>query len=246
IFWSPSETLTDIKGIPYYTAYKAEECKERGFTCYMGDDYKKYMFVPGEFSRVRRISGEEVTWTKEMTAPAEGTDIRLKYVHTLKGPKHIITLEASGKDAVGQNMHLRLCPYFHQGWDLADPEEASEKVPDPRSAGQERNVFAALGKEVFAWSETNPETVSKTFPERPLRLEIYNRNPGEGKTCDDNPLMNRGFTLTSPGKASVTFTDLAGANEYVVCDVDFGKHKKGRTYTVEFEYWNGAPGDHRQ
>ncbi|MBQ9358331.1 MAG: hypothetical protein IJT95_02170 [Abditibacteriota bacterium] len=237
IFWSPSRPLTDLKGHEYFPAYKAEECRERAFTFYLGDDYRDYMFAPGEFSRVRRISDDEVTWTKEQLSPAPGTDIRLKYEHTVKGPKHIITVSAEGDDAEGLPARFRLCPYFHQGWDMADPD-TPEGVPDPRTAGQERNVFASLGGETFAWSEQNAETVTRTFAPGKIRLDIYNRNPGKGDGADDNPLMNRGFTLTCREKGSVTCTDLAGPSEYVVCEIDFGRHEKGRTYTLEFEYWN--------
>ena len=193
--------------------------------------------MPGEFSRVRRISDDEVTWTKEQVSPAPGTDVRVKYVHTIKGPRHIISLSAEGEDAEGLPARFRLCPYFHQGWDMAPPETPAG-VPDPYTAGQERNVFASIGGKTFAWSEQNAETVSRTFSADSIRLEIFNRNPGKGEGVDDNPLMNRGFTLTCREKGTVTCTDLPGANEYVVCEIDFGKYRKGKTYTVEFEYWN--------
>ncbi|MBR4749106.1 MAG: hypothetical protein IK083_06000 [Abditibacteriota bacterium] len=237
IFWSPSKPLTDVNGSEYFPSYKAKECSERAFTFYLGDDYRDYMFVPGEFSRVRRISDDEVTWTKEQVSPVPGADVRVKYVHTIKGPRHIITVSAEGDDAEGLPARFRLCPYFHQGWDMA-PLDTPEGVPDPRTAGQERNVFATLGRETFAWSEENKETVTFTFASDKVKLDVFNRNPGKGAGIDDNPLMNRGFTLTCREKGQVTCTDPAGANEYVVCEIDLGAYKKGKTYTLEFEYWN--------
>jgi len=243
IFWSPSKSFTDILGNEYFQSYKVEDCKNRTFTFYFGEEWEPYQFAKGEFSRIRRISDDEVTWTKEMLNPIFGTDTRVKYIHTLKGNKHIITMEVDGKDAIGKDAKFRLSPYFHQGWDLAPTEELNDPfVPDWKTVGQERNVFASINDYQFAFSENNPDLITKTVSGKSERdgisLKIFNKNPGIGLTCDDNPDFNRGFTLNiKEKKADVTFIDLPMNNEFVTAEINFGKHKVGQNYTVEFEYW---------
>lgn len=247
IFWSPSEPLTDVLGSQYYESYKSEDCKMRTFTFYFGDSWEEYQFVKGEFSRIKRISDEEITWTKEMINPAEGTDISLKYIHTIKADKHIIKIDIDGDDAVGQNAKFRISPYFHQGWDLAPAEDLNDPyIPDWRVAGQERNVFAKVNGIEFEYLENNAEDIVKKWNvkeeifQQGIYIDVFNRNPGIGKTCDDNPILNRGFTLhVDKAIADVSCIDLAGPNEYVTCEIDLGKHKRGQSYVFTFKYWQG-------
>ena len=247
IFWSPSKPICDIFGSEYFESYKEEDCKNRTFTFYFGDKWEDYQFVKGEFSKVRRISDDEVTWTKEMLSPAPGTDIRIKYTHILKGNKHIVKVDVDGKDAEKLNGKFRVSPYFHQGWDLAPEDDFNDPfVPDWRTAGQERNVFAKVNGTEFAYSENNATDIFKTIKSKQVKsnagvnIDIYNRNPGIGITCDDNPLFNRGFTLNvDKSNIGVSFEDLAGPKEFVTCEIDLGKYKKGQSYVFTFEYWNG-------
>jgi len=74
------------------------------------------------------------------------------------------------------------------------------------------------------------------------KVLMFNKNPGIGVTCDDNPAFNRGFTLlVNDPKAKVKFIDLPGANLYVTAEIELGTHTAERTYDFTFRYWNGTP-----
>jgi hypothetical protein len=108
-------------------------------------------------------------------------------------------------------------------------------------------VFGQAGDKLFAYSEANTDAIKQAFPltrtadNQPLQLSMFNRNPGEvNGPYDDNPVMNRGFTLSlDQPKAEVQFEDEPGANQYVTAVVELGKHARGATYTFSFRYWNG-------
>ncbi len=243
VFWSPSEPLKDADGVPYFPPYKKPECRERTFTLYVGDEWQPYQFAPGGVFDVRR-DGDVLCWSKEMLAPVAGTDTRVIYHHTLDGPEHRVRVEVLGNDAVGKPVHLRLCPYFHQGWDHKAPNtRTDDRIPDHNIVGQERNVFARTGDREFAFSESNEslrtETV-KTLADG--KLSVYNRNPGRsGGSFDDNPAFNRGFTIQVKGpQAGVEFVDPPGPNASVVVLLNFGNHEKGTDYVFSFRYWHGA------
>ena len=76
---------------------------------------------------------------------------------------------------------------------------------------------------------------------------MFNRNPGRnpadpGWTIDDNPDMNRGFTLSFDGMDTrVELTDPPGPTHYVTAEIELGSFVKGKTYEFTFEYWHGAP-----
>jgi hypothetical protein len=122
-------------------------------------------------------------------------------------------------------------------------------VPNPQTAGQERNVFGRVTGNEFAYSESNDRPITAVFSLKPvaagqpLQLLMFNRNPGRsGSTCDDNPAMNRGFTVDiHEPEAEVRFMDEPHANQYVTAIVDLGKHVCRRTYTFTFRYWPGTP-----
>ncbi len=245
LFWSPSEPLKDVDGVPYFAPYKKPECRERTFTLYLGDDWHPYQFVPGRLSDVQR-EGDCLSWTKEMAAPVPGTDVRLMYHHVLDGPVHRVRVEVLGDDAVGRPVHLRLCPYFHQGWDHKAPDtRTDDRIPDAAIVGQERNVFARAQGHEFAYSESNEPLRTEKVP-IPIQgmLSIYNRNPGQpGGSYDDNPAMNRGFTLRlENAPADAEFVDLPGPNLFVTVMLHFGEHKKGAVYEFSFEYQQGTDG----
>ncbi|MBI5093761.1 MAG: hypothetical protein HZB26_15115, partial [Candidatus Hydrogenedentes bacterium] len=147
-------------------------------------------------------------------------------------------------DAVGKPAHLRLCPYFHQGWDHQAPKARTDsRIPDRATAGQERNVFARAGKHEFSFSETNETVRTERLATIPGgAVSVYNRNPGQaGAGFDDNPAFNRGFTLTiKHPKAGVEFVDAPMANRYTTIIVHFPSHKKGTVYEFSFRYWHGT------
>ena len=175
-----------------------------------------------------------------MLVPIEGTDIRLVYHHTLDGPEHRVRVEVLGNDAVGKPIHLRLCPYFHQGWDHAAPKaRTDERIPDPAIIGQERNVFARVGEREFAFSESNDAPRTETISLLPNgNVEIFNRNPGTpGGSFDDNPAFNRGFTLHAKGAQDVECVDSPGPNLFATIVLHFGFHAKGAAYEFSFQYW---------
>ncbi len=249
LFWSPTEPLKDMNGAPYFPPIKPPQCRNRTFTFYLGDRWELYQFAKSGFSNIER-NGDEIRWSKTMDAPVQGTDVRLTYHHTLKGADHTIRVEVRGRAADGLPARFRLCPYFHQGWDPPIPEKITDpRIPDPRKAGQERNVFAFANGREFAFSESNGELVSASFAlkptdgKRPLELSIFNRNPGAPNgTYDDNPLMNRGLTLSiQQPQAEVRFIDEPGPSLYVTAVVDLGPHAPGRDYTFTFRYWHGLP-----
>lgn len=137
---------------------------------------------------------------------------------------------------------------IHQSFRL--PESVTDPfVPDPKTAGQERNVFGRAGGHEFAYSESNPQPVTAAYvPKRskvgePLRLLMFNRNPGKAdSTCGDNPAMNRGVTIEiDEPEATVRFIDESGANQCVTAVVDLGTHVAGRSYTFGFHDWHGDP-----
>lgn len=252
LFWSISEPFSDMNGGPYFPPLRPKEARNRTFTLFLGDQWEPYQFAKSRFLEVTR-DGDAIRWSKVMEAPVPGTDIRLTYHHQLKGPEHTVRIDVEGTQAAGLPVRLQLCPYFHQGWDPPLPKEVPDPViPDPKTAGQERNVFGRAGKTEFAYSESNPEPITKTVAleataGQPLTLLMYNRNPGgTGGTCDDNPAMNRGFTLSvAEPKASVEFVDEPGPNQYVTAILDLGTHTPGRSYSVTFRYWPGNPPESR-
>jgi hypothetical protein len=243
LFWSPSEPLKDVDGVPYFAPYKKPECRERTFTLYLGDDWHPYQFVAGRLDRVLR-DGDRLSWSKEMADPVSGTDIRLIYHHTLDGPEHRVRVEILGDDAVGKTVHLRLCPYFHQGWDhKALATRSDDRISDPAVVGQERNVFARAANHEFAFSESNESLRTETVPMAPEgTLSIYNRNPGRpGGSFDDNPACNRGFTLrVKNSPTEVEFLDPPGPNLYITVVLHLGHQKKGEAYEFSFRYWHGT------
>jgi hypothetical protein len=249
LFWSPSEPLSDMNGVPYFAPSKPRICRNRTFTFYLGDQWEPYQFTKSRFLDVRR-TGDEISWSKTMDVAAPETDIRLTYHHTLKGPEHTIRVDVDGSNAEGLPARFRLCPYFHQGWDPPIPADVVDPVvPSPKTAGQERNVFGtAMGRE-FAFSDSNKQSITASIDLRaigdgkPIQLSMFNRNPGVGgATCDDNPAMNRGFTVDIQGPdATVRFIDEPGANQYVTAVIELGKHVRGHSYTFTFRYWHGSP-----
>ena len=151
-------------------------------------------------------------------------------------------VEVLGDDAVGKPVHLRLCPYFHQGWDHKAPEtRTDDRIPDHNVVGQEHNVFARAGETEFAFSESNESlrTASAAVPPDGT-LSVYNRNPGKpGGSFDDNPAFNRGFTLqVNHLQAGVEFVDPPGPNVSVIVGLNFGNHQKGADYEFSFRYWH--------
>ncbi len=250
LFWSVTDPLKDMNGAPsYFPPVKPPVCRNRTFTFYLGDQWEPYQFAKTMFTDAVR-QGDEVSWSKRMESPVPGTDIRLTVRHTLKGPIHTVQIEVHGAGAEGLPARLRLCPYFHQGWDPPYPEAINDsRIVDPRKAGQERNVFGQAGGKLFAYSESNLLPIRQTFSlrravaGRPLQMSMFNRNPGAaGGSYDDNPAMNRGFTLgIDQSKAQVQFDDKPGANPYVTAIVELGKHRRGATYTFSFRYWHGTP-----
>ena len=246
LFWSPSEPLKSVSGEYYFIPYKSEDCRNRTFTFYLGDDWKPYQFAQGKFSDVRR-EGNKIYWTKEMVSPVAGKDINVRYHHVLEGPKHAIRIEVLGEDAEMLQARFRVSPYFHQGWDHAPQEPLNDSnVPDPMIVGQERNVFARIGPKEFAFSENNKELRTQTYnieqqnDAGSTNFSIYNKNPGISPTCDDNPAFNRGVTLeVNDPNAKVKCIDLPGANLYVTAEIELGKHTADRIYQFTFRYWKG-------
>ncbi len=253
IFWSPSEPLTDGNGTPYYTVNKPAEARDRTITLYLGDDWRPYQFCDAAIERVRR-SGETLSWTKRMRVPVTGSDIRVAWHHRLQGPEHRIRITVSGKDAIGQPVHLRLCPYFHQGWDSHYGDQSGVRTVPREQAGQERHVFAHAHGTEFEWRTDNLQPRSLQIASPPngqIRIHVFNRNPGRSKndpewTIDDNPLCNRGLTLqtTAPG-ATIEFLDSPGACPYVTVLLHLGAHRRQRVYEFRFTYWHWreAPSD---
>ncbi len=249
LFWSPSAPLANAKGVPYYHSAKPADARDRTFTLYLGDEWEPYQFAEARFINVTR-RGSEVAWTKEMLAPVAGTDTKLRYTHRLVGSEHRVEVEVLGKDAVGKPVRLRLCPYFHQGWDTDYAKPGTPRpatIADPKSAGQERNVFARVGAREFAFSETNPSRTAEriTLAAGRARIDLFNRNPGRprtapGWTIDDNPAMNRGVLVTlDTHAAAVTLVDAPGPTHYVTAVVDLGPHRPGAKYRFTFTYWHG-------
>lgn len=249
LFWSPTEALVNAKGEPYYHSNKPEDAKDRTYTLYLGDDWKPYQFTPGKVSDVKR-DGSVIRWSKTMKSPIAGTDIRIRYNHILDGSNHKITIDVLGDDAVGMPVRFRVSPYFHQGWDndyIKAGNARNPRIPDPLKAGQERNVFAKTGDTEFEYSESNVVPGRKIMPLQNgnASLSMYNRNPGKDHsdpewTIDDNPDMNRGFTLSFDGTgSSVELIDPPGPNHYVTAVINLGKYTKGKSYTFTFHYWHG-------
>ena len=246
LFWSPSEPLKDINGVPYFPPHKKPECRDRIFTLYVGDEWKPFQFVPGTIFGVAR-SGNVIRWSKEMDAPAHGSDTRVIYHHELDGPMHRVRVDVAGADAVGKPVKLRLAPFFHQGWDHKAPEGlADPRIPHPESAGQERNTFIRASGREFMYREDNQECRTHSWRLDAVSgnaVRVFNRNAGgqEGG-YDDNPIYNRGFTITLNGSSStVRAIDESGPNNATLLEIDFGDHQPGRQYAFAFEYWNGAP-----
>ena len=243
LFWSPSEPLKDVDGVPYFPPYKDPHCRDRAFTLYVGDAWEPYQFAPGGLFGVRR-DGDTISWSKEMLAPVAGTDTRVIYHHTLDGSEHRVRVEVLGDGAVGKPVHLRLCPYFHQGWDHKAPQIRTDpRIPDRAVAGQERNVFARVGEHEFAYSESNDTVRTDVVPTLPDgTVSVFNRNPGRPEGgYDDNPAFNRGFTLkVSLPAAGVEFVDPSGPSLYATLLVHFPQHAKGAVYEFAFRYWHGT------
>jgi hypothetical protein len=250
LFWSPSEPLKSAAGYYYFPPYKDPQCRNRTFTFYLGDRWEPYQFAAGNFYDVRR-EGDKIRWTKEMDAPIPGSDILVRYHHTLDGPEHTIRIEVEGAQAVGLPVRFRVCPYFHQGWDYGAEKrtKTDPRMPDPAKIGQQQNVFARAGNEEFAFSSSHDKPITKTVKltrsdaTTPLQLLLYNRNPGQpGGRYDDNPAFNRGFTLTiDQPEATVQFVDQPGPTQYVTAVVELGPHQAGHSYTFHFRYWHGDP-----
>lgn len=242
LFWSPSGVLKDVDGVPYFPPYKDPQCRDRTFTLYVGDAWEPFQFAPGGLFDVRREK-DTVSWGKEMLAPVSGTDTRLIYHHMLEGPDHRVRVEVLGDDAVGKPVTLRLCPYFHQGWDHKAPETRTDaRIPDRATAGQERNVFARAGSTEFAFSETNETVRTESVSTLPGgAVSIYNRNPGlPSGSFDDNPAFNRGFTVTvKDPQAGVEFVDPPQFQRYATVLIHFPRHAKGTVYEFSFRYWHG-------
>jgi hypothetical protein len=244
LFWSPSEPLADVNNVPYFPPAKDPACRARTFTLYLGESWEPYQFAPGAIFGVLR-AGDTLRWSKEMAQPVAGTDLRVIYHHTLDGPTHRVRVEVLGGDAVGKPVHLRLAPYFHQGWDHGPPVRLSDlRVPDPATVGQERHVFGRVGSREFAYSESNTAPRRETQPLAGGELHLFNRNPGApGSTYDDNPAFNRGLTVrvTNATDATVDWIDEAGPQVCVTAELQFGPHRAGRQYEFAFRYWPGAP-----
>lgn len=248
LFWSPSTMLANAKGEPYYHSAKPADADNRTFTLFVGDQWRPYQFAPARISGVLR-KGDQITWRKTMRQPVPGTDTTLCVTNTLAGPEHRVRVEVRGRSAVGRPVRLRVCPYFHQGWDVDHIKPGTPRpagVPDPAACGQERDVFARVGDHEFAYSETNAARRTGRVQLAGGRASIHlsNRNPGRspgapGWTVDDNPDMNRGVTLTVAGALSVEFIDEPGPGHYVTAVVDFGPHRAGRAYEFSFRYWPG-------
>ena len=155
-----------------------------------------------------------------------------------------VRVEVLGKDAVGKPVRLRLCPYFHQGWDHKAPETRTDnRIPDHNTVGQERNVFARAGETEFAFSESNEALRTETVTALPNgSVSVFNRNPGKPDgSFDDNPAFNRGFTLrVNHPQAGVEFVDPPGPNISVIVLLDFGNYKEGADYEFSFRYWHGT------
>ena len=242
LFWSPGQPLADVNNIPYFPPSKDPECRNRTFTLYAGDQWEPYQFVMGNLFGVVR-DGDTLSWSKEMAVSVAGSDTRVIYHHTLNGPEHRISVEVLGQDAVGKPVHLRLAPYFHQGWDHKSLDKLEDpRVPDPSVIGQERNVFGRVGDSEFAYSDSNAQQRVESHPLAGGKLEMFNRNPGNPDgTCDDNPAFNRGMTVSVAGAsdAIVDWIDEPGANLNVTAEVQFGPHKAGCQYEFSFRYWHG-------
>lgn len=248
VFWSPTEALVNANGEPYYHSNKPDDAFNRCYTFYVGDDWMPYQFTDSQISNVKR-NGNKISWTKEMKSAIAGTDIRVRYDNVVDDKKHKIRVSILGKDAVGQPVHMRISPYFHQGWDndYIKAKDRDPKIPDPSKVGQEQNVYAKVNNEEFAYSESNLIQHYKIIvpDNRPAALSIFNRNPGvdpsaPGWTIDDNPDMNRGFTVTfQADRASVEMIDPPGAANFVTSIINLGNHSFNREYDFEFEYWHG-------
>jgi len=246
LFWGPSDSL-----MPYFPPCKPPACRNRTFTFYLGDQWEPYQFVKSRFLDVER-KGDEIRWSKITDAPVAGTDIRLTFHHLLQGENHTIRVTVAGDAADGLPARFQLCPYFHQGWDPPLPTEKSSdlRIPDPQKVGQERNVFAQAAGDEFAFSESNDKLNQATFhlthgtAGGPLQFSMFNRNPGlPDGAYDDNPAMNRGFTLSIDApEADVRLVDAAGPNPFVTAIVELGKHVGGREYAFTFSYWHGKKG----
>jgi hypothetical protein len=249
VFWSPTKAIARPNGEPYFHSSKPADAYNRTYTLYLGDEWEPYQFAESEIENLKR-NNNKISWSKVMNAPIDGTDIKLRYDNLIDGAQHIITARISGKDAVGKPVKLRLCPYFHQGWDTdhnKDGEKRPQHIPDPSKAGQERNVFVRVYDTEFGFSESNNEIIKKNIALRGGRagIHVFNRNPGNNPvskdwTIDDNPDMNRGLTLSLDGSGeNVKILDYPGPNSYVTVVVEFGKHEKDKFYEFTFEYWNG-------
>lgn len=242
LFWSPTAPLADPEGVPYFAPNKPAEARDRCFTLYLGDDWAQYQFAPGHITDVGR-EGDLVRWSKRQAEPISGTDIILTYHNELDGPLHRVKVEVQGADAVGQPVRLRLCPYFHQGWDYV-PDSVP---PELAGVGQERSIFASAEGKEFAWSESNVEQRSERWlleqeGDKPASFSLFNRNPGLGKSWDDNPDFNRGFTVElGTASAMLELLDEPGPRRYVTAIVDFGPHQAGQSYEFSFRYFKGAP-----
>ncbi len=244
LFWSPGEPLADVRNVPYFPPSKDPGCRNRTFTLYVGERWEPYQFAAGTVFGVLR-EGDTLRWSKEMAQPVAGADTRVIYHHTLDGPVHTVRVEVLGDDAVGKPVRLRLAPYFHQGWDHQPPARLNDPhVPDPAVVGQERNVFGRTGGREFAYSEANAEARREAQALAGGELQLFNRNPGSpGGTCDDNPAMNRGMTVTVAGApaATVDWIDQPGADFKVTAEIQFGPHRADRQYEFSFRYWPGEP-----
>lgn len=246
VFWSPSPPLTDGAGVPYYTVNKPPDARDRTITLYFGDEWQPYQFCDASIERVQR-RGEVVSWTKRMRCPVNGTDIRLAWHHRLQGPHHRIRISVAGADAVGQPVCLRLCPYFHQGWDSFYGLQPGVRSVLSEQAGQERYVFASSADTLFEWrtDNTQPRRSRLTVPQSGrIRLHVFNRNPGRPAadpewTIDDNPDCNRGLTVETkaPG-AIIECIDTPGPSAYVTVLLHLGPHRPRRTYEFQFTYWH--------
>ena len=174
-----------------------------------------------------------------MVSQVSGSDTRLIYHHTLDGPIHKVRVEVLGNDAVGKSARLRLCPFFHQGWDQVVTEILEdERIPDPTIAGQERNVFVKADGKEFEYREDNTEDIIENWPKGVKKISIFNRNPGKTDSYDDNPAFNRGLDITFEQDVRLIALDKTGPNKYVTVIADFGEHKKGGKYDFSFYYWN--------
>lgn len=250
VFWSMTDPLKNSKGEPYYRINKPADSRNRTFTFYLGDKWEPYQFTEAGFKDVKR-DGSKLYWSKVMKSPIPGTDIRVRYDNILDGSKQIVRVTVLGDDPEGMTARFRISPYFHQGWDsdyLKAGDKRPAKIADPLKAGQERNVFARIGGTEFEYSESNltPRRQSVSPEPGQAHLMMFNRNPGRnpadpGWTIDDNPDMNRGFTLSFDGTDTrVELTDPPGPTHYVTAEIELGSFVKGRIYEFTFEYWHGV------